>query len=99
MEVLKCLGIEPIFKSARLWSSKLGISRYSTSKKILVPFIVVYITWVFGVTSGSLLTMRGLSGNQKRTFNPLYDQIGETWKRSIGGDLISSKSTVQGVSK
>ena len=44
------------------------------------------------MTSGSLLTMRGPYGNQKRTFNPLYDQIGETWKRSIGGDLISSKS-------
>ena len=98
MEVLKFLGVQPIFKSARLWWYKLGISRYSTSKN-LVPLIVVYITWVFGVTSGSLLTMRGLSGNQKRTFNPLYDQIGETWKRSIGGDLISSKSTVQCVSK
>jgi len=35
-----------------------------------------------------------MSGNQKRTFNPLYDQIGETWKRSIGGDLISKYRTV-----
>jgi len=59
-----------------------------------MKFIFVYITWAFGVTSGSLLTMRGLSGNQKRTFNPLYDQIGETWKRSIGGDLISKYRTV-----